>query len=303
MKTIKDYIGKKFLYVTHPETVYTVQGCTEDLVKISWDGGDVHYGLSEVMRLFAEGAWEFIESPKLKINILPTDNPSRLPQDETDHLLSTLANKKRLMEDVNKIEYEYIGECNGNNGNGCFLDSCGQECGCFIRQPKQETLEEAAEKYVKINVAKNAAKLMYKEHFIAGAKWQQENSQSIVPYDAYNIEVFNIEADEDGKLFAYIGYKISNGNFHFNVVPFTEPKKEIKLEDVFNEEHYEIKEKLIKEQKPQDKTYTEQEVKDLLEIQRGNCYVALLSHTKNDDIASVALGAPEPGGKNGTWIK
>ena len=51
------------------------------------------------------------------------------------------------------------------------------------------------------------------------------------------------------------------------------------------------------------KLYTEQEVKDLLEMQRGNCYVALLSHTKNDDIASVALGAPEPGGRNGTWVK
>ncbi len=39
---------------------------------------------------------------------------------------------------------------------------------------KQETLEEAAERHVSINIAKNAAKLMYKEHFIAGAKWQQE---------------------------------------------------------------------------------------------------------------------------------
>jgi len=38
----------------------------------------------------------------------------------------------------------------------------------------KETLEEAAEKYVEINVAKNAAKLMYKEHFIAGAKHLQE---------------------------------------------------------------------------------------------------------------------------------
>jgi hypothetical protein len=27
-------------------------------------------------------------------------------------------------------------------------------------------------------------------------------------------------------LFAYIGYKISNGNFEFNVVPFTEPQAE-----------------------------------------------------------------------------
>jgi hypothetical protein len=41
-----------------------------------------------------------------------------------------------------------------------------------------ETLEEVAEKYVDINVAKYAPKLMYKEHFIAGAKWQQERSYS-----------------------------------------------------------------------------------------------------------------------------
>ena len=37
-----------------------------------------------------------------------------------------------------------------------------------------KVFKEAAEKYVEINVAKNAAKLMYKEHFIAGAKWEQE---------------------------------------------------------------------------------------------------------------------------------
>ena len=52
-----------------------------------------------------------------------------------------------------------------------------------------------------------------------------------------------------------------------------------------------------------ERSYTEKEVKELLETQRGNCYVALLSHTKNDDIASIALQAPEPGGENGTWIK
>ena len=43
---------------------------------------------------------------------------------------------------------------------------------------KEETLSEAAEKYVEINVAKNVAKLMYKEHFVEGAKWQQERSYS-----------------------------------------------------------------------------------------------------------------------------
>ena len=50
---------------------------------------------------------------------------------------------------------------------------------------KSETLEEAAERHVNINVAKYAPKLMYKEHFTAGAKWQQERSYS-------EEEVFNL---------------------------------------------------------------------------------------------------------------
>jgi hypothetical protein len=37
-----------------------------------------------------------------------------------------------------KQEYEYAGECNGNNGNGCFMDSPGHDCGCFTKVPKEE---------------------------------------------------------------------------------------------------------------------------------------------------------------------
>jgi len=37
-----------------------------------------------------------------------------------------------------KQEYEYAGECNGNNGNGCFMDSPGHDCGCFTKAPKEE---------------------------------------------------------------------------------------------------------------------------------------------------------------------
>jgi hypothetical protein len=51
------------------------------------------------------------------------------------------------------------------------------------------------------------------------------------------------------------------------------------------------------------KLYTEQEVIDLLETQRGNCYVAILTETKNDEIATISLTAPEPGGRNGSWKK
>ena len=100
-------------------------------------------------------------------------------------------------------------------------------------EPKQETLEEAAERFYPIPKGgsmwmpsrDDLNKANKQEGFIEGAKWQAERSQSIVPFDAYNIEVFAIKPDEQGKLFAYIGYKISNGNFHFSIVPFTEPKE------------------------------------------------------------------------------
>jgi len=53
-------------------------------------------------------------------------------------------------------------------------------------------------------------------------------------------------------------------------------------------------------QKPE-KSYSEQEVTDLLATQRENCYVAILGETRNEEIATIALNAPEPGGRNGSW--
>jgi len=32
------------------------------------------------------------------------------------------------------MKYVYKGECKGNDGNGCFMDSCGHDCGCFTRE-------------------------------------------------------------------------------------------------------------------------------------------------------------------------
>jgi len=76
-------------------------------------------------------------------------------------------------------EYKYIGECKGNDDNGCFMDSSGHDCGCFSRilkeEPKQETIEEEAEKYAElsyynrddvnafVNGAKYQAKRMFSE--------------------------------------------------------------------------------------------------------------------------------------------
>lgn len=62
-----------------------------------------------------------------------------------------------------------------------------------------------------------------------------------------------------------------------------------------------LNEVIDKLSKQQSKMYTEEEVKELLETQRGNSYVAVLYHTKNDDIATAALEAPEPVG--GKWVK
>ena len=103
-----------------------------------------------------------------------------------------------------------------------------------FNKPKQETLEEAAERIYDDNLF-NYEK--YRAGFIEGAKWRQEVSQDIVPFDAYNIEVFKIEADENGELFAYIGYRITNGNFHFSVVPFTEPQQD---KNKYSEEEVEL---------------------------------------------------------------
>ena len=41
--------------------------------------------------------------------------------------------------------------------------------------------------------------------------------------------------------------------------------------------------------------YSEQEVEKLLEAQRGNCYVAVLNKTRDEDVALVTITTPEPG--------
>lgn len=47
--------------------------------------------------------------------------------------------------------------------------------------------------------------------------------------------------------------------------------------------------------------YTEEEVSELLAVQRGNCYVAVLYKCGDEEIAMAAVKAPEPGGD--TWKK
>jgi hypothetical protein len=59
-------------------------------------------------------------------------------------------------------------------------------------------------------------------------KTMKRDKNSLIPSDAHSLEVFAIKDCEEsptGKQ-AFIGYKISNGNFHFIGVPYTEPKQQ-----------------------------------------------------------------------------
>ena len=74
-----------------------------------------------------------------------------------------------------KQEYEYIGECKGNNDDGCFMNSSGHNCGCYTRKPiKQETtLEEFANKAYPFY-----GDVELREAIELGANWQQEQDKN-----------------------------------------------------------------------------------------------------------------------------
>jgi uncharacterized protein (UPF0128 family) len=48
----------------------------------------------------------------------------------------------------------------------------------------------------------------------------------------------------------------------------------------------------------EDKIYTREEVSELLKIQRGNCYIAILMETNDENLSIIANNAPEPIGGN-----
>ena len=135
----------------------------------------------EVRQIFVPSSMTYgINTNPYKI-IIPTEDPKtnleKLPFPELVKEFAEYYKNVPLVEEP-KQEYEYIGECKGNNGNGCFMDSPGHNCGCIVRKPKQETLEEVAKKY-----ATNHGMMAYvfpekEKSFIDGAEWQQERMYS-----------------------------------------------------------------------------------------------------------------------------
>jgi hypothetical protein len=120
----------------------------------------------------------------------------------------------KIISSQEESKQKYIGECNGNNGNGCFLDNPGHDCGCFVKvliekseqeicnfcgktlreQMKgcneitcyrqfipKETIEELAEKYSNKKgdiPTTDLEDAIFKQGFIDGAKLVGERSYS-----------------------------------------------------------------------------------------------------------------------------
>jgi len=110
-------------------------------------------------------------------------------------------------------------------------------------------------------------------------------------------------------IWIYVKKKWNDGNF-VGYESIIELSDEIKKCGVFESPEqateeallFTTKKLLIKSESPVEssiknislKLFTEEEVSKLLTTQRGNCYVAILSKTKDQELAKVAAMAPEP---------
>lgn len=109
-----------------------------------------------------------------------------------------------------------------------YCPSCTEGCEYCITEPRREQ--------VVINKTRNV-----------GTSF--DHLKSSIPTDAHSLEVFAIKPDETGKLFAYIGFKIANGNFEFIAVPYTEPKPSIPTDEEIREKARNLKNEEVENRK------------------------------------------------------
>jgi len=138
--------------------------------------------------------------------VVPHKNTYKIiiPQEEPNYNM-----KQEILDEMKRIEepkkeYNYIGECNGNKGNGCFMDSSGHDCGCFIRVLKEENKQEivinekcskcgssqyqigkpfCTDEFCNTNIGKASEDYWFKQPynedaFVEGAKWMAERMYS-----------------------------------------------------------------------------------------------------------------------------
>ena len=216
----------QYLYITNDEEIkvgdwciyhsgeviqYLVKVNTDNLKKIilTTDQDLIADGIQAIDDEFLE--W-FVKNPTCEFvaikNHMICDNCG---QPDCDNLRCRGHKDSVFYEIILPQTSKYVGECQEKN-EGCFLDSPGHNCGCFVKVLKEEPtiitdwldehgdpeiykkvekqleLEEAAEEFIRNDASEEARiaipLLVNKcvEHFshifIAGAKWQQERMYS-----------------------------------------------------------------------------------------------------------------------------
>jgi hypothetical protein len=111
----------------------------EELAELSLrriDGEPVNVFFQQIFKLGFRKALELNTDKRFTLKeMVDCWNKALTYQDHKETLGEHIKSLQQTEWDV-EIEMEYIGNCNGNNDDGCFMDSPGHNCGCFERKPK-----------------------------------------------------------------------------------------------------------------------------------------------------------------------
>ncbi len=92
-------------------------------------------GFNKAMELNRFTLEQAVEMAKILVSN-PFEKSGKTAQELVDTYVKSIQHQTEI--DV-MIVMAYVGECNGNDDNGCFQDSSGHDCGCFNRQPKLDS--------------------------------------------------------------------------------------------------------------------------------------------------------------------
>jgi hypothetical protein len=91
------------------------------------------------------------------------------------------------MKTINNIK------CTGNNGNGCFMDSCAIDCGCEGLKEFAEKLKNRGKMEMKRTVLQDVEELIEGQHlFEIGKLFERLHQKYSKEYDIVCLEGFNV---------------------------------------------------------------------------------------------------------------
>jgi hypothetical protein len=151
-----------------------------------------------------------------------------------------------------------------------------------------------------------------------GVQKIDEESLEYLKQNSENVKIDLVAVNEFGSEITVNGYGFDK--FIYKVIG---PKVSLNSDHIFEEANFtKLENDLIKEAKKvwqeshpnpiemaifgakyvQERMFSEEEVRKLLQVQRGNCFAAILIKTKDYELALLATSAHEPNGKDG-WVK